>query len=75
MAAQAPTRDEEDARQVEGEPEEEEKQIDRVWKLKDCQMYVAHICKRSVNDACMTLDLVFEFDDDPTKKVVGKKIF
>ena len=74
MAAQAPAGDEVETDQVEGEPEEEGKQIDRVWNLKDCQMHVANIGKRSVKDTCMTLDLVFEFDDDPTQKVVGKKI-
>ena len=35
-------------------------------------MYVGACGKKNTRDQCMTLDLVFQFDDEPSPKVVGK---
>ena len=50
----------------------DENQNERVWKLKDCKMTVGVYGKRRAGDASMIVDLVFEFDDEPTPKVVGE---
>ena len=35
-------------------------------------MHVGACGKRTDRDLCMTLDLVFKFDGEPSSKVVGK---
>ena len=45
---------------------------ERVWKLKGGTMHVGACGKKSERDLCMTLDLVFQFDDEPLPKVVGE---
>ena len=45
---------------------------ERVWKLKGGDMYVGSCGKKNDRDPCMTLDLVFKFDDEPSPKVVGE---
>ena len=44
----------------------------RVWKLQGGSMHVGACGKRTDRDLCMTLDLVFKFDGEPSSKVVGK---
>ena len=55
----------------------DENQNEKVWKLKDVKMTVGVYGKRRAEDSSMVVDLVFEFEDDPTPKVVGElnKIF
>ena len=40
--------------------------------MKGGTMYVGACGKKNTKDQCMTLDLVFKFDDEPSPKVVGK---
>ena len=56
---------------LEDSSQEDENQNERVWKLKDCKMTVGVYGKRRAGDASMIVDLVFEFEDEPTPKVVG----
>ena len=46
---------------------------ERVWRLKDCTMEIGSVGKKDPKkDVYMTFDLIFQFDDDPTPKVVGE---
>ena len=60
-----------DATEDDDELSEEVDRDQKKWKLKDCSMRIGSYGKRSVKDQAMTLDLVFDFDGDPTSKVVG----
>ena len=64
-----------DPTQEEDETDQEEDKSERKWKLKDCSMHVGMYGKRAVKDQAMTIDLVFDFEGDPTSKVVGKSNF
>lgn len=55
-----------------GSSQSDSSKKERVWKLKGGTMYVGACGKKNTRDQCMTLDLVFQFDDEPSPKVVGK---
>ena len=47
-------------------------QVERVLELKDCEMRVCWYGKVAEKDQFMTINLVFDFPDMPTSKIVGE---
>ena len=47
-------------------------QVERVLELKDCEMRVGWYGKVAEKDQFMTINLVFDFPDMPTSKIVGE---